>query len=190
MFVDVCFPKDNEKEFIEIADKLGTGGLVFLYDVKTKIPEIKNSKIKIWQFYLNNNPGYNKKNIVFRNNLDKITKKKQIIYFYDGFEKIKKNFHAPSKNITQVKIKTLKEQENMFGISFSHLLKSSPEEIETVKFIVKLCAKYKLKMFFASFAEKPVLLRAKSELLSVMKEIDIKNQKNNPVLNNLFFHLK
>jgi RNase P/RNase MRP subunit p30 len=190
MFVDVCFPKNNEKEFIEIAEKLGTEGLVFLYDAKTKIPEIKEKKIKIWQFYLNNNPGYNKKKIVFRNNFDKITKKKQIIYFYDGFKKIKKNFHAPTKNITQVKIKSLKEQENIFGISFIHVLKCSPEEMEIVKFVVKLCSKYKLKMFFASFAEKPELLRAKSDLISVMKEINIKNQKNNRVLNNLFFHLK
>jgi len=190
MFIDVCFPKNNEKEFIEIAEKLGTNGLVFLYDVKTKIPDIKENKIKIWQFYINNNPSYNKKNIVFRNNLKKITKKKQIIYFYDGFEKIKKNFHAPSKNITQVNIKTLKEQENLFGISFNHILNCSSEEIEIVKFIVRLCSKYKLKIFFASFAEKPELLRAKSELLGIVKEIGIKNQKNKPVLNNLFFHLK
>ena len=187
MFIDVCFPRNNEKRFIEIGEKIGTKGLVFLYDNKSKIPKIKNSKIKTWQFCLNNNQDYSGKEIIFRNNLENISKKKNIIYFYEGFKKIIKNFHSPTKNITQVKIKTLKEQEKLFGISFNYILTCSAEELEIMSFILRLCMKYNLTLFLASFAKNPLALRSEQELKSVLNELKIKNKN---VLHNLFFHLK
>ena len=32
MFIDVCFPNKNEKDFVNTAKKLNTGGLIFVYD--------------------------------------------------------------------------------------------------------------------------------------------------------------
>ncbi len=47
MKVDFVFPKNNESEFIEMAQRLGYDKLIFLYQYGTNLAEIKR---KIAQF--------------------------------------------------------------------------------------------------------------------------------------------
>ncbi|PIN80594.1 hypothetical protein COV13_03360, partial [Candidatus Woesearchaeota archaeon CG10_big_fil_rev_8_21_14_0_10_32_9] len=47
MFVDACLPKNNEEEFIKVAEKLGTKALLFLYEKKEKNVSLLQSKTKL-----------------------------------------------------------------------------------------------------------------------------------------------
>ena len=60
MFVDVVFPNGNEKEFIELAPRLGYGGLCFVYPYdrnvykyEEKIKKLqRNSKLKLYYGFI------------------------------------------------------------------------------------------------------------------------------------------
>jgi hypothetical protein len=52
MFVDVCFPKNNELLFANIAEKLGINGLLFIYSDKRSITNMKQkNNLKFGGFY-------------------------------------------------------------------------------------------------------------------------------------------
>jgi hypothetical protein len=65
MFIDVCIPSNNEEEFISVAEKIETKGLLFLYEKEEKrkmLQELqKKTKIKIYSGLLvsrnTNKPG-------------------------------------------------------------------------------------------------------------------------------------
>ena len=59
MFVDLIFPKDNEKEFLKPAEQLGYHGLCFVYpdgEYKKKVEEIiqlqKKTNLKLYSALL------------------------------------------------------------------------------------------------------------------------------------------
>ena len=66
MFVDIAFPERNEKKFIDIAKKLGTKNLIFVYK---NVPELNivSKGVKIYFGLLTDGKKRNKKEIlVFR----------------------------------------------------------------------------------------------------------------------------
>ena len=123
MFVDICIPKNNEIEFIDIAKKLNTKKLCFI--------DSKNKEIS-FPHYL----GSFKKGKLLFLPISKEINKKNCVYFYTPNKA--KRFHFPS-TITQVTIKKIKELKSIFLIPFS---KVNEENIEEIKFLVKLCKKY------------------------------------------------
>jgi len=154
MFTDVCFPKNNEEKFIEIAKKLSINSLLFIYE--DKIRKFVDKDIKIFQIS-------KKSKLIFTNKLNFHSKKKKV-YYFDNFIN-KKNFHAPSKIITQVHTKEF----DTFGFSFSYFLKK--RDMELFKFLFVLLKKYNKNVFFASFAKFPYELRSESNLISFAKLI-------------------
>ena len=63
MFVDIVFPKDNEKKFIKIAKELGYNGLCFVYTIskfnKIKFEKLKKENFEIYSCILSEKPSKN-----------------------------------------------------------------------------------------------------------------------------------
>jgi hypothetical protein len=152
MFIDVCYPDRNEKEFIKVAGALGTKKLCFLYDSPKTIESHYSA-------------SYKQRGNVF-SFLDiekKIPYMKNYIYCLHGLCQEKKHFNKPTKLLTQVYMKEIKG--SVIGISFNEIL-TNPKELEKMIFLARLAKKYGLPLFIASFARTPFQLRQKEDLLS------------------------
>ena len=148
MFVDICYPKNNEDKFIEIANKLSTKELCFVYDKHVYYKKRINLKVESLSREI----------------------KKNIIYYYEPDNRF--GFHAPVKNINQVVMKNLAATNPILGISFNSIQKN-PKSINQIKFVIDLAKKYNIDVFFASFAHSPFKLRSKNELASVLNIIGV-----------------
>jgi len=146
--MDIAFAKNNEKEFLKIADKLSV--------------ELKFAK--------KTKQGYKVDNLVMA---DKGTRKnfenKDIKLFFDLENKDEWDFiHQRNSGLNHILAKIAYEKNKIIAFSFSTILNSKPEKrakiLGRMKQNVKLCRKYKVKMFIGSFAKKPFELRGKYEL--------------------------
>lgn len=191
MFIDICFPKNNENEFIEIAKKLSTKALCFVYDDYRKIKVLKSTKIKIYNAINTiSDKKINMNYFQFSNDLKLISNKKIINYIDETSLKIR-NFHIPIKDITQVHMKEYRDKNKILGISFNSIFtKKDNDLIEKLTFIIKLAQKYNVDVFIASFAQSPFFLRSNNELKSfarILKMNLLLIKKNNELL---FKHFK
>lgn len=176
MFVDVCFPNNNEKTFIEIAKKLNTRAICFVYE---KLPKekIQDKEIKIYYgSVLEDKNAY-----IFLSEIPRNISKNPKQHYYCGPFIENPYFHAPVTSINQVIAKELKNKEKLVGISFNSLLKT--KQLEKTRFIVELFEKYNVDLFIASFATSPYELRNMLELkafsgLLKMNTKAIKNSLN------------
>ena len=183
MFIDVCFPNKNEKDFVNTAKKLNTGGLIFVYDDTNSFQKnfIESTEIKTYSGLLLSEKNRKKDpfDLCFSNtfSLGKNAHKKTV-YFHET-DNEKHSFHAPLKSINQVIIKDIKKNNAMVALSFHQLLrcKKNPGIFEELTFVVKLCEKYNVKMCIASFARLPTELRSKIDLISVLRFLGM-NTKN------------
>jgi hypothetical protein len=165
MFVDVCFPDNNEQQYIDIALRLKTDGLCFVYQKKRV--SINETRLKVFSALLADRSLIKGFDAYFTYKMPLIAKK--IIYIYEG-QQSRRNYFTPS-SLTQVAIKEIKNSSGALGISFNYLLKcaKNPGIFEEVSFVAGLCCKYKLDMFIASFATSPYELRGKTELVAICR---------------------
>jgi hypothetical protein len=146
--MDIAFPKNNEKEFLEIAEKL---------NVEIKFAE----KVK---------QGYKADNMLISNNGErKNFESKQIKLFYDLENRDERDFiHQRNSGLNQILAKIAHDKNKIIAFNFSTILNSEPEKraqiLGRMKQNVKLCRKYKVKMFVGTFANNPYELRGKYEL--------------------------
>jgi len=168
MYVDVCFPDNNEKDFVEMAKRIGIGGLLFLYDDLPK-EKIKTEKIKIWYGIYCKNPNKKSKSLLFTDTLKRnIPKNENLVYFYTPEEEKKKSFHFPTRK-NHVLIKELKEKNKLFGFSFVSI--KDTKNFEKIEFFINLCKKYDINSFLASFARQPYFLRNEIHMRALGKAI-------------------
>ncbi|MEM4397260.1 MAG: hypothetical protein QW757_01385 [Candidatus Woesearchaeota archaeon] len=172
-FIDICFPKNNEISFIEVAQKIKTKELIFVYEKKDfeiqkkhnsenkennfKSQDAKNNSIIIKKFCLG------KDIFVFNEN---IKKQKNKLCFIDSKHN---NFRLPDR-LTQVYVKTLKEN-NLSIIISPKILKNNSYELGKYVLFVNLCKKYKVNLFISSLAENPYELKEKRLLFAFMNFI-------------------
>ena len=178
MFIDICFPKNNEEAFIDTAKKLSTDGLCFIYDNVKDIRRITDKDIRTYSGLVVKDVSGSKAEaagIILCSDMRNISKNEKIHYFFLPEKKGKKSFHFPVR-VTQVTFKELRDKNKMLGISFNSVLRN-PLLLEKTAFAMMLCRKYKVKMFIASFARDPYELRGKYELMSLagLLEKDTKN---------------
>jgi hypothetical protein len=167
---DICFPKNNEEKYVEIARKLSIESLIFVYEREPVKTEGHCNGLLV----RDNVKG---KADFFFSKLPAKTVRKNIIYFFEGTEE-KRSFHFPMRSITQVGVKELRN--SVVGISFNHILKN-PAGFERLSHFVRMCNKYKVNMFVASFARHPFELRGKRELMAFSKLIGINSRNNKPI---------
>jgi RNase P/RNase MRP subunit p30 len=180
MFIDICFPKNNEKEFIKIANKLDTESLCFVYSADFDIKSVKNKLEKTkFKFFLGleikDSKELNKKVkdvdlVVSEKNSRNFLKSKKINLHYN-FETLAKkdSLHYRNSGLNQILCKILKENKKIYSVSFSNILNSNNRSLLLGRYIqnAKLIKKYKNNIIIASFAKNPYELRSFKELLAV-----------------------
>ena len=180
--IDFVYPKNNEKEFISLAEKLNFSKLCFVYPF-SKLKTIK--KIKgIYYGCLCNYNELNKAKKIADITLIKTTeprkffenKSTDLIY---GLELLKeKDFiHFRRSNLNQVLCKLAVTNKILIAFSFSDILKGNYITLGRIKQNIRLCKKYKIKTVIASFAEKPYEMRYWHDLASLFKCLGMKQPK-------------
>lgn len=167
--IDIVFPKDNEAEFIKIAEKLGLDGLLFVYDKKKDISNLqKETKLKLFS-------TTTKK--VVKNTGDArqlLEKSKNIIIF--NLEDQEKDFtKIRNSGLNEVHCDIAKKNNIIIGLSISSILNSKRQSIIMGRMMqnITLCKKQKVKMIIASFTDNPWKMRAESEIDALGKEMGL-----------------
>jgi len=173
---DVVFPKNNEKEFISIAAKLGYGGLCFVYNSVDEFIRNKErfkksnlkllfglkfeSKEKVYDFIITKASGKSRQ-ILERGKAD-------IIY---DFEKSSREdyIHHRASGLNQVLCKLARKNNVAVGFSVSSILnsKQKPMLLGRIKQNIKLCRKYRVRMIIGSFSSDPYEMRSLHDLISL-----------------------
>lgn len=185
---DIVFPKNNEKEFLEIAEKLNKE-ICFVYEFRDKKSfkeKTKNSKVKvvalvkpnqiekarnIADFIIvkaseNNRPLFERKNIMICSL--ELSKKPDFIY-------------NRNSGLNQVLCSLANKNNITACFSFNEILNS--DKLIRARIIgrmmqnIRFCRKYKVKTIFASFATKPYEIRSHYELMSFAKVLGINYPK-------------
>jgi hypothetical protein len=149
MFVDVCFPRENEEKYIEIAKKLGTGGLLFVYNEKSKIRVLGvSSAIKLYYGVMDKGQA--------RTFSIQPSGKRIIIYDQED--------RTP---VTQVHAKEAAAGGKLIMFPSSSMNPANREWFKRASLMFRLCKKYKIPAAVSSYARSPYTLTAKSELYSM-----------------------
>ncbi len=146
--MDIVFPKKNEKKFLEIAEKL---------NIELKFASKHKGNFKVDGIVISNDGT--------RANFEN----KQIKMFFDLENKDERDFiHQRNSGLNQILAKIAHDKGKIIAFSFSTILNASSEKrallLGRMRQNVKLCRKYKVKMFLASFASEPFKLRGTYEL--------------------------
>jgi len=146
--MDIAFPKKNEKRFLEIASRL---------NIEVKFAYSFKGNFKVDNILISNKGT--------RKNFED----KQIKMFFD-LEDLpgRDSLHQRSSGLNQILAKIAHDKGKVVGFNFSAILNASDEKrallLGRMRQNVKLCRKYKVKMFIGSFASDPYELRSKYEL--------------------------
>ncbi|MFH2028325.1 MAG: RNase P subunit p30 family protein [Nanoarchaeota archaeon] len=186
MKTDYVFPNNDEQEFIEIASKLNYGRLIFIYNYGSDIDNVKKrlNKLKTnieLDFALFSLPKYIKKaqrstkNILVKSSKDNrfvIETNKDLIIFNMEDTGSREFIHHRSSGLNQILCKFANENNVSIAFNFNLILKSDPGSrakiLGRIKQNIKLCRKYKVKTFIASFATDPYEMRDYRDLESFL----------------------
>jgi len=181
IFVDVCIPKDNELEFIQIAQRLGTKGLLFLYcDEKLEKEQIqkvsslqKDTKVKLYTGLLilknTNKPG-----ITFAKAEQQNIENRNLKFMFDFEEQEEKDsFHYRRSGANQVLCNIMKDKNKVFVLDMEKIITSKQKEklLGRMQQNLMLIKKYKLDSIICSFSTKPENLRAEKEYSSFIRAL-------------------
>jgi RNase P/RNase MRP subunit p30 len=175
MFIDVCIPKENEIKFIKIAERLGTAGLLFLYEKEERGKVIsvlqQETKVKLFagRLILKNTstPG-----ITFAKGEQQNVENRNIKFLYDFEEQEEKDsFHYRRSGANQVICEMMKEKEKVFVFDMEKIItsKSRDKLLGRMRQNLMLVHKYKLDAIICSFATKPENMRASMEYASLIR---------------------
>jgi RNase P/RNase MRP subunit p30 len=188
MFYDIVFPENNEKEFIGIAEKLGTEGLCFVYQFSDKksAEKVKDSLRQLQQ------ATKIKLKAAFRASGVKIYKvhdmqetavaeapedsretiaKYQPDIVYNLELSARKDF-AKTRNsgLDKATCQFASKNGTIVAFSFSAILNSAnlPQLLGRIKQNIMLCKKYRVKTAIASLAPDPYDMRSPHDLKSFL----------------------
>jgi len=176
MFVDICIPKNNEKKFIEIAEKLGTKALLFLYDKKPKdLNDLqKETKVKLFFDSKKNFAVGERKNVENKN-----------IKFLYGFEELeeKDSVHYRRSGMNQVIGKLMKDKKKILVIDMEKIISAKRNEVllGRLKQNLVLAKKYKLDLIICSFATKPENLRSGKDYEALIRVMGFQEEAKKAV---------
>ncbi len=175
MFIDVCIPSNNEEEFISVAEKIETKGLLFLYEKEEKrkmLQELqKKTKIKIYSGLLVSR-NTNKPGITFAKAEQQNIENRNLKFLYDFEEQEEKDsFHYRRSGANQVLCSAMKEKEKVFVFDMEKIILSRSKDklLGRMRQNLMLVRKYKLDSIICSLATKPENLRAEKEYSSLIR---------------------
>lgn len=183
MFVDICIPKNNEEEFIKIAQRLGTKKLLFLYNKKEKdLKELqKTTKIKLFSGLIDSQKD---NSLNFAKGERKNVENKKIKFLY-GFENLeqKDSLHYRRSGINQVIGKLIKNKEKILVIDMEKIFekKNNSMLLGRIQFNLRMAKKYKLNLIIASFAKKPRNLRSGKDYEALIRTLGYQEEAKKAV---------
>lgn len=195
--IDVVFPSKNEKEFIEIAEKLGYSGLIFVYDNKKDVANIDKFKTKLKLRTALLSPqkkvqsARTKSKLVFtkavEDNRFAFEKSKPDLVFAIEEVQPRDFIHQRGSGLNHIMCRFAKENNVKIGFSFNSILNSSAmsraQIIGRMQQNIMLCRKYKCKTVIASFAKDPYEMRSPKDLMAFFTEIGMHQKEAKDALN-------
>ena len=179
--IDIVFPKDNEKEFITLAEKLNIERLCFAYDRMKDVSEFQaQTKLKLSSAVLctqENIKKFKGKALTIMRSPEDQTKLRYIIEklrpnMLFGLEfGAKKDFlHHRASGLNHV-LATIAAKKNVaIGFDFSYILKARPWQrsvyLGRMMQNIRFARKFRFKTVIASFAGNPWHMRPEHDLVS------------------------
>lgn len=168
--MDVVFPRNSEKEFIELARNLGFDELVFVYQSKADFYH-GQSNIKIHNALLCGEKKVQKDFLCFVKNPEDarfVFEKSHPFCVFDLELQPKDFMHHRGSGFNHVMARFAAEKGVHVGFSFRSILCSPPvlraQLIGRLKQNIHLCRKAKVKTVIASFATSPFEMRSPHDL--------------------------
>jgi len=196
MKIDIVFPNKNEKEFIELAEKLDWDGLCFIYklkDIKKAKEDLKQlnkeTKLNLFTGIIVEPRDIQKAKKISDFVISKSTEKDQHILeksppdLLYGMEFVAKKdpTHFRASGLNQILCKLAKKNNVIIPIPLKLIISSEekPKILGRIMQNIKLCKKYKVSQSICSFAEKPYELKSSNDLMSFLITLgmDIPNAK-------------
>ena len=195
MYFDIVIPDKNEKEFIDIAKKLGYNAICFLYNNTkqdlSKIKSISSDRVKVYSgFYadkinkaiIKSNKQNAKKSIfdfsasISPENPREIIEKRlsNIIFSLEsqpGYDFL----HQRNSGFNHILAKLAEKNNISIGFSLSSMLdkRKRHEIMGRIMQNIMLCKKYNVNIVIASLAEEPYQMKAPKELISLFSELNL-----------------
>jgi len=211
MFIDLVLPKNNEKEFIEIAERLKINGLCFVYSFKNKEDFLKKNEkmknlqekteIKLFSGIIADSRNISKakklsKIVIYKstgNDRHAIEKSKTNIIFDLETVAARDSMHHRNSGLNQILCRLANKNNVMIGFSFSGILNTDgitkSQILGRMMQNIRLCRKYKVKVVIASFAERPYDMRPCPDLKSVFISLGMHPKEANDSLENIYKQL-
>ena len=211
MFIDLVLAKNNEKEFIEIAERLSIEGICFVYNFKNKNDFFQNqekinklqekTKLRLFTGLIADSKNISKakklaKLVIYKstgNDRHAIEKSKANVVFDLETIATKDSMHHRNSGLNQVLCKLANKNNIMIGFSFSTILntdgKLRSQILGRIMQNIRLCRKYNVKTIIASFAEKPYDLRSCYDLKGVFISLGMHPKEAKDSLENIYNYL-
>lgn len=189
---DTIFPKNNEKEFLEIAKKLRTKELYLIYPfqknikpLETKIRELQSiTKIKLNLGLIANQKDIpkakNKCKFILTESTEKdqytLEKLKPNLLFNLEKDERKDKTHYRLSGLNQVLCKLANKNKITIAFSFEQILKekNKPQLLGRIIQNLRFCKKYKVNTIIRSFASNPYNLKSIKQLESLKRILNSK----------------
>ncbi len=179
MYADIVFPKGNEREFINMAVRLGFGSLCFVY------PQMNRKKIDSGvQLYFGTiatfktiNGLRKKSDLTVMEETDDVRKavehaRPDIIFGQES--SIRSDFiHQRNSGLNHIICRIAKDNQVAVGFSLKSILDRNlqPRVLGRIRQNVKLCRKYGVTTVVASLADDPYRMRAPHDLISLFSTL-------------------
>jgi RNase P/RNase MRP subunit p30 len=179
--IDIVFPKDNEKEFISMAERLGLEGLVFVYSAPKDISHFqKGTKLKLSSGILCKPEDVRKYKGKFLTLVESPEDQERIRHIIEQvrpdmifnleFSRRKDFIHHRASGLNHVLAQLAVDKGVAIGFNFSALLASSPRERAVVMGRMvqnaMFAKKFRFRTALASFAGSPWQMRASHDIFS------------------------
>lgn len=188
MFYDIVFPNNNEKDFIEIAEKLNIDGLCFAYPYSDKTTAIKikngleelqkNTRVKLKAvFKAEGNKIYKVHDLkeiavaeARESSRDTIAKYKPDVVYHLEMSSGKDYAKSRNSGLDKATCQLASKNSTIVAFSFSAALNSKnlPLLLGRIRQNINLCKKYKVKTAIASLTANPYEMRSPHDLKSFL----------------------
>ena len=189
---DIVLPKNNEKEFIEVAEKLGYAELCFLYPIEEFSLTSKQTSLQPKQtFETKLKISYG----IFCSS-SQIQKAKQLAKFVVvkadenqrriiesspsmitdlEYISVRDSFHYRNSGLNQVLCGLAAKNNVSIGFNFNSVLNAQQSDrnliLGRMKQNIKFCQKYKVRMVMTSFARTPYEMRNYNDIIALFRTI-------------------
>ncbi len=183
--IDIVFPNKNEEEFIQMAQTLGIGGLIFAYKNKNEFYEKKTDIPTINAFFIEPKNISKAKQLgapsICTASREAIERGATIVFGFELLEE-KEHTHHRKSGLNQVLCKIATDKKTAIGFSFSTILNSTGQKraqlLGRTMQNITFCQKYKTPMKIASFATNPYEMRAPADLAAFFTQLGMQNPQS------------